>query len=62
MPRKLLQPCWCITLRPVPHTTLCLQDVMFAFERSKLKEWVADIKALIKEDLRGIPGWGAHTR
>ncbi|WIA15659.1 hypothetical protein OEZ85_002285 [Tetradesmus obliquus] len=37
-------------------------DVMFAFERSKLKEWVADIKALIKEDLRGIPGWGAHTR
>jgi hypothetical protein len=35
---------------------------MFAFERAKLKEWVADIKSLIKNDLRGIPGWGAHTR
>jgi hypothetical protein len=35
---------------------------MFAFERTKLKEWITDIKALIKNDLRGIPGWGAHTR
>lgn len=40
----------------------CLQDVMFAFERTKLKDWVADIKQLIQKDLRGIPGWGAHTR
>ena len=40
----------------------CLQDVMFAFDRSKLSNWVADIKQLIKKDLRGIPGWGAHTR
>lgn len=40
----------------------CVQDVMFAFERTKLKDWVADIKELIKKDLRGIPGWGAHTR
>ena len=39
-----------------------LQDVMFAFDRSKLKSWVDDIKQLIKKDLRGIPGWGAHTR
>lgn len=39
-----------------------MQDVMFAFDRSKLKDWVADIKQLIKKDLRGIPGWGAHTR
>lgn len=35
---------------------------MLAFERSRLKEWVADIKALIAKDLRSIPGWGAHTR
>jgi hypothetical protein len=35
---------------------------MFAFDRSKLSNWVADIKQLIKKDLRGIPGWGAHTR
>jgi hypothetical protein len=35
---------------------------MFAMERTKLKDWVADIKALINKDLRGIPGWGAHTR
>lgn len=35
---------------------------MFAFERTKLKDWVNDIKALIQKDLRGIPGWGAHTR
>jgi hypothetical protein len=35
---------------------------MFAFERTKLKDWVADIKQLIQKDLRGIPGWGAHTR
>jgi hypothetical protein len=40
----------------------CLQDVEFAFERSRLKEWVADIKMLVNKDLRGIPGWGAHTR
>lgn len=39
-----------------------MQDVMFAFERAKLKDWIADIKKLIKDDLRGIPGWGAHTR
>lgn len=38
------------------------QDVMFAFERNKLKDWVADIKELIQKDLRGRPGWGAHTR
>ncbi|WIA11663.1 hypothetical protein OEZ85_011764 [Tetradesmus obliquus] len=37
-------------------------DVEFAFERARLKEWIADIKLLIKKDLRGIPGWGAHTR
>jgi hypothetical protein len=35
---------------------------MFAFERTKLKDWVADIKALIQKDLRSVPGWGAHTR
>jgi len=54
----------------VSHQTSCActaaaspaQDVMFAFDRSKLKDWVADIKELIKRDLRGIPGWGAHTR
>jgi hypothetical protein len=39
-----------------------VQDVEFAFERSRLKEWIADIKLLIEKDLRGIPGWGAHTR
>lgn len=53
---KLLSPlpaCMCV---------LRLQDVMFAFDRSKLKDWVNDIKALIAKDLRGIPGWGAHTR
>jgi len=30
-------------------------------ERSKLPDWVTDIKALIAKDLRSIPGWGAHT-
>lgn len=53
-------------IRPLVHLLLLLlrppQDVMFAFDRSKLKDWVADIKELIKKDLRGIPGWGAHTR
>lgn len=35
---------------------------MFAFERAKLKDWIADIRKLIKQDLKGIPGWGAETR
>lgn len=43
-------------------TAVGLQDVEFAFERSRLREWIADIRALIQKDLRGIPGWGAHTR
>jgi hypothetical protein len=35
---------------------------MFAFERTKLKDWIADVKSLIAKDLRSLPGWGAHTR
>jgi hypothetical protein len=38
------------------------QDVEFAFEKARLPEWIADIKHLIKKDLRSIPGWYAHTR
>eukprot|EP00878_Enallax_costatus_P025086 GHUV01026807.1.p1 GENE.GHUV01026807.1~~GHUV01026807.1.p1 ORF type:complete len:612 (+),score=124.44 GHUV01026807.1:250-2085(+) len=37
-------------------------DVEFAFEHERLPQVIADIKELIKKDLRGIPGWGAHTR
>lgn len=47
---------------PPPVNANHPQDVMFAFERNKLKDWVADIKELIQKDLRGRPGWGAHTR
>jgi hypothetical protein len=54
------------TTCPAQRRTVCCdlphQDVEFAFERSRLKEWIADIKMLIQKDLRGIPGWGAHTR
>lgn len=39
-----------------------LQDVEFAFEKARLPEWIADIRKLIKKDLRSIPGWHAHTR
>jgi hypothetical protein len=38
------------------------QDVEFAFEKERLPEWIADIKHLIKKDLRSIPGWFAHRR
>lgn len=39
-----------------------VQDVEFAFEKARLPEWIADIKHLIKKDLRSIPGWYAHRR
>lgn len=41
---------------------VCVQDVEFAFEKERLPEWIADIKHLIKKDLRSIPGWFAHRR
>jgi hypothetical protein len=36
--------------------------VEFAFDKARLPEFIADIKALIARDLRGIPGFYAHTR
>lgn len=38
------------------------QDTEFAFEHERLPQVIADIKEIIKKDLRGVPGWGAHTR
>lgn len=55
------------TLHPYGRAVPCYainttQDVEFAFEKDRLSEWIADIRQIIKKDLRGIPGWGAHTR
>ncbi|KAI8472152.1 MAG: hypothetical protein J3K34DRAFT_415296 [Monoraphidium minutum] len=37
-------------------------DVEFAFEKKRLPQVIADIKAIIAQDLRGLPGWGSATR
>lgn len=47
---------------PWPPSYVHTQDVELAFERARLAEWVADIKALIAKDLEGLPGWGAGQR
>ena len=37
-------------------------DVEFAFEKAQLRDIIADIRKIVAEDLRGIPGWGQHAR
>jgi hypothetical protein len=34
------------------------QDVEFAFEKAKLPQVIADIRSIVKKDLKDLPGWG----
>ena len=45
---------------PPPPSPSPQQDVEFAFEKARLSEWITDIKALIAQDLKGLPGY-AHA-